>query len=131
MKTLIVEDDFTSRLLLQELLKGYGPSHIAITGQEAVTAAGLALAFGEPYDLICLDIMMPEMDGQEALKNIRAQEEAKGILSTHGSKIVMTTALGDMKNVNSAFSSLADGYLTKPINKTKLVEALKQLKLIP
>ena len=113
------------------MLKGYGPSHIAINGQEAVTAAGLALAFGEPYDLICLDIMMPEMDGQEALKNIRAQEEAKGILSTHGSKIVMTTALGDMKNVNNAFSSLADGYLTKPINKTKLVETLKQLNLIP
>jgi response regulator of citrate/malate metabolism len=38
MKTLIVEDDFTSRLLLQEFLKSYGPFHIAVNGKEAVEA---------------------------------------------------------------------------------------------
>ena len=64
MKTLIVEDDFTSRLYLQELLKGYGPTHIAVNGKEAIEATHLALEAGEPYNLICLDIMMPEMDGQ-------------------------------------------------------------------
>lgn len=131
MKTLIVDDDFTNRLLMQEFLKGYGPCHIAINGKEAVAAAALALDFKEPYHLICLDIMMPEMDGQAALKAIRALEESRGILSTHGSKIVMTTALGDMKNVTSAFSGLADDYLTKPINKAKLVEVLQRLKLVP
>ena len=78
MKTLIVEDDFTSRLLLQELLKGYGPAHVAVNGKEAVEAARMAMDAGEPYDLICLDIMMPEMDGHGALKEIRAQEEARG-----------------------------------------------------
>jgi two-component system chemotaxis response regulator CheY len=130
MKTLIVEDDFTSRLLLQQFLKDYGQSHIAINGKEAVAAAGMALEFATPYHLICMDVMMPEMDGQTALKNIRALEEAKGIFSTHGAKIIMTTALGDMKNVNTAFSNLADAYLTKPIDKTKLLETLRQLGLI-
>lgn len=130
MKTLVVEDDFTSRLLLQELLKGYGPCHVAVNGREAVEAAGAALETGEPYDLICLDIMMPEMDGQEALRRIREQEEARGILSTKGAKIVMTTALGDVKNVSAAYKSLCDGYLNKPIEKAKLLEELRKLKLI-
>jgi len=130
MKTLIVEDDFTSRLLLQELLKSYGPSHVPVNGREAVEAVRLALEAGEPYDLICLDIMMPEMDGQAALRNIRAQEEARGIISSHGAKIVMTTALGDLKNVSAAYSGLCDAYLTKPIQKAKLLEELRKLKLI-
>ena len=130
MKTLIVEDDFTSRLLLQELLKSYGPCHIAVNGKEAVEATADALE-DEPYDLICLDIMMPEMDGQEALRRIREQEGARGTLSSHGAKIVMTTALGDIKNVMAAYQSLCDGYLTKPIQKAKLLEELRKLELIP
>src|SRR5664279_3297425 len=114
MKTLIVEDDFTSRLYLQELLKGYGPTHIAVSGKEAIEATHLALEGGEPYNLICLDIMLPEMDGQHALKGIRALEEARGLLSTTGgAKIVMTTALNDMKNACGAFHSLCDAYLVK------------------
>jgi two-component system chemotaxis response regulator CheY len=129
MKTLIVEDDFTSRLLLQEILKSYGPSHIAVNGKEAVEAVRLALETGEPYGLICLDIMMPEMDGQQALKEIRALEEARGIFSSDGAKIVMTTALGDLANVLAAYRSLCDAYLTKPIQKAKLLEELNKLGL--
>ena len=131
MKTLIVEDDFTSRLLLQELLKSYGPLHVAVNGKEAVEAAIAAREAGEPYDLICLDIMMPEMDGQEALRRIREQEEARNTLSSNGAKIVMTTALDDIKNVSAAYQSLCDGYLTKPIQKAKLLEELRKLELIP
>ena len=130
MKTLIVEDDFTSRLLLQELLKSYGPSHIAVNGREAVEAVRVALAADDPYDLICLDIMMPEMDGQEALRQIRGEEESMGIVSSDGAKIVMTTALGDMKNITAAYLSLCDAYLTKPIEKAKLLEELGKLGLI-
>jgi len=130
MKTLIVEDDFTSRLLLQELLKSYGTSHIAVNGKEAVDAVRLALEAGEPYDLICLDIMMPEMSGQEALRNIREQEEARGILSWNGTKIVMITALDNPKSILDAFYSLCDAYLTKPIEKARLMEELRKLKLI-
>ena len=130
MKTLIVEDDFTSRLLLQEFLKGYGSSHVAVNGKEAVEAVRLALEAAEPYQLICLDIMMPEMDGQTALEQIRALEKARGIWSTQGAKIVMTTALNRLKDVNAAFGGLCDAYLVKPIDKTKLLETLRQMSLI-
>jgi two-component system chemotaxis response regulator CheY len=130
MKTLIVEDDFTSRLLLQELLKSYGPSHIAVNGEEAVEAVNTALEAGEHYDLICLDIMMPKMDGHEALRIFRDQEEARGIRSSEGAKILMTTALSDIQSVMEAYRNLCDGYLTKPIEKAKLLEELRNLKLI-
>ena len=130
MKTLIVEDDFTSRLVLQTFLKDYGPTHIAVNGKEAVEAVRAALEAGDPYNLICLDIMMPEMDGQEALKEIRGMEEAKGTISSMGAKIIMMTILGDMKNICNAYSSLCDAYLLKPIAQQKLLEELKKLGLI-
>ncbi len=130
MKTLIVEDDFTCRFLLQKLLGGYGTTHIAINGKEAVAAVHIALECGEPYDLICLDIMMPQMDGHAALQKIRQLEEDKGILSSEGVKIIMTTALGDLKNISNAFHGLCDAYLTKPIIKCDLLKSLQTLKLI-
>ena len=127
MKLLIVEDDFTSRLLLQELLKPYGLAHVAANGREAVEAVRMSLESQLPYDLICLDIMMPDMDGQEALREIRALEESKGISFNQGAKIVMISALTDMHSKISAFSGLCNGYLGKPIRKDKLLEELSSL----
>jgi two-component system, chemotaxis family, chemotaxis protein CheY len=130
MKTLIVEDDFTSRLLLREILKGYGPSQEAVNGREAVEAVRLALEANEPYDLICIDIMMPEMNGQQALEEIRLLEEARGIIFPNGAKILMTTALGDMKTMDKAYICLCDAYLVKPIDKAKLLKELRKLEII-
>jgi len=130
MKTLIVEDDFTSRLLLQELLKSYGPTHLAVNGREAVEAFRHALASNRPYTLICLDIMLPEMDGQTALREIRQLEEDNNIFSTEGAKVIMTTALGHPTDVIAAFSGLCDAYLVKPIDRAKLLEHLRTMQLI-
>jgi two-component system, chemotaxis family, chemotaxis protein CheY len=130
MKTLIVEDDATSRFLMQEFLKGFGPAHIAVEGQEALEAVSAALVIGHHYDLICLDIMMPGMDGQQVLRKIRKMEEERGIYSSDGAKIIMTTALENMQNKISAFSGLCDGYLVKPIDKAHLLNELRKLNLI-
>jgi len=129
MKILVVEDDFTSRLLLQEILKLYGCVDLAVDGQEAVAAVKEAIDNGEPYKLICLDIMMPAKDGQVTLQEIRAMEEAAGILSSDGVKIIMTTALGDPRNVMASYHSLCDAYIVKPIDKAKLSAELKRLGL--
>jgi two-component system, chemotaxis family, chemotaxis protein CheY len=130
MRTLIVEDDFTSRILLQSLLAPYGECHIAVNGSEAVAAFRAAREHGQAYDLVCMDIMMPEMDGQTAVRKIRALEEAAGTFSTHGVKIIMTTALDDVKSVMESFMALSDAYLFKPIEKEKLLAHLEELHLI-
>jgi len=128
-KTLIVDDDFTNRLLLQEILKVHGPVHVAVNGKEAVEAVAAARDNKEdPYDLICLDIMMPEMDGQEALKIIRADEDRAGVIEN--CKVIMTTALGDSKNVIQSFKKQCDGFIVKPVSKSKLLEQLQTLGLI-
>jgi two-component system, chemotaxis family, chemotaxis protein CheY len=130
MKTLIVEDDFTCRLLLQGFLSGFGECHIAVNGNEAVAAFGAAASRGDPYDLICMDIVMPEMNGKDALTKIRALEEERGISSSRGAKIIMTTSLTALKDVIGSFRALCDAYLTKPIDTAELLERLKSLKLI-
>ncbi len=129
MKTLIVDDDFTNRLLLQTFLGRYGECHIAVNGREALEAVQAARVSGHKYDLICLDIMMPEMDGQAALRAIREDEAHSGIFSK-GVKVIMTTALGEVKDVITAFRGLCDAYLVKPINTARLLEELKGLDLV-
>ena len=130
MKTLIVDDAFVCRLLLQELLKGYGPCHLAVNGKEAVEAVCMALEEDQPYDLICLDIMMPEMDGQQALKEIRGLEETTRVTSRKRARIVMTTADSDNACVLTAIQEDCDYFLIKPIRKEKLLETLRTMSLI-
>jgi two-component system, chemotaxis family, chemotaxis protein CheY len=130
MKTLIVEDDFTSRLFLQTFLSRYGETHIAVNGKEAMEAFRMATDSKSPYDLICMDIMMPQMDGKEAVKQVRAIEEARGVLSPCGAKIIMTTAVTDMKDVMQSFKELCDAYLFKPIDTSKLLGELKSFQLV-
>lgn len=130
MKSLIVDDDFFSRRVLQTVLSAYGESHVAIDGQEALFAFEQALAEEAPYNLICLDIMMPGMDGQEVLKKIREIEEQKGILGHDSVKIIMTTALDDSDSIIKAFREQCESYLIKPISKSKLAKILVDLELI-
>ena len=130
MKCLIVEDDFTACKLLQTYLSDYGDCFIAVNGDGAVEAFREALKQGQPYDLICLDIMMPEMDGHDALKAIRKIESQHGIGGLDGVKVVMTTALGDSKNVMGAFRTGCEAYIVKPVKKEKLLEEIEKLGLI-
>jgi len=130
MKTLIVEDDFTCRLVLQTFLSRYGECHVAVNGWEAVEAFRLALEDGQPYNLICMDVMMPEMDGREAVRHIRALEAAQRIPAASGVKIIMTTAVDDIKEVMRCFHELCDAYLVKPINHSELLERIRGYQLV-
>lgn len=130
MKSLVVEDEFTSRLILQNILKNYGEVHIAVDGEEATEAVHLALEENAPYDLITLDVMMPKMTGYEALKAIRLMEVNHGIVPANGAKIIMSTALSDGKTIMSSFKEQCDGYLVKPLDRAKLDKYLEDFKLI-
>ena len=127
MKFLIVEDDFAARKLLQTYLSVYGECAIAVNGREAIEAFSESLKEGQSYDLICLDVMMPEMDGYEALKAIRQIEKERGTNSGDGVKVIMTTALSDFENIASAFRSGCESYLVKPIRKDDLLDEMEKL----
>ena len=103
MKILLAEDDFVTRKFMVNFLSKYGECDVTVDGMEAVDAFMMALEDGEPYDLVCLDIMMPVMDGYQALVGIRNLEKERGISEDNAVKVIMTTALNEERNVNMAF----------------------------
>ena len=130
MKILIAEDDFASRKFMLRFLSKYGECDVTVDGMEAVDAFTMALDAEEGYDLVCLDIMMPELDGYQALKQIREYEKEKGISEEDGAKIIMTTALNEGRNVTKAFELGCVAYAGKPIDQEKFENVLRKLGLI-
>jgi two-component system, chemotaxis family, chemotaxis protein CheY len=130
LRMLLVEDDFGGRLVLQTFLSRYGHCEIAVNGRDAVEMFRLTAAHGERYDLICMDIMMPMVDGIEAVRQVRALEEADGILSTAGAKIIMTTAVDNIHDVGRSYTELCDAYLVKPIDLARLLLQMHEWKLV-
>jgi len=129
MKMLIVEDDRTSSLVLQHYLNSLGEVFTAENGLQAVEIFKEALEKGLYFDLICMDVMMPEMDGHAALDLIRAMEEKKSLPQKKRVKVIMTTALGDCENVMKAAKSHCSAYLLKPIKRQALMEKLHSIGL--
>ncbi len=130
MKTLIVEDDITCCALLQKILEIYGECHFTFDGREGLDTFFKAHDENNKYDLICLDIMMPVMDGHEVLREVRTWEKNKGINKNDRVKIIMTTALDDGVNISQSFEEQCDAYITKPIGKKKLLDEVLALGLI-
>ena len=130
MKVLIAEDDFASRKFMLRFFEKYGECDVTVDGKEAVEAYTMAVEMDEPYDLICLDIMMPEMDGHQALRRIRKIEEENNVPDDEKVKIVMTTALSETRHVTKAFENGCTAYAGKPINQEKLEAMLKKFDLI-
>jgi len=128
MKSLVAEDDATNRKLLQTFLSRYGECDIAIDGNEAVSAVLLALQNHHPYDLVCMDLRMPRMDGQEAIRVIRRQEATTQAGKT--AKIIVTTIHTDTESIATALLGRCDAYLVKPIDTAKLKKELSALGLI-
>jgi two-component system chemotaxis response regulator CheY len=103
---------------------------VTVDGEEVVEAFTMALESNEGYDLVCLDIMMPILDGYQALKKIREIEKEKGIPEEKMAKIIMTTALNEGKNVTKAFELGCTAYAGKPIDQKKFEKILMKLELI-
>ncbi len=79
MRILIAEDGFISRVLLAEILSPYADCDIATDGEEEIHAFELAWERGNPYDFICTDIVLPNLNGQQALERIREIETEMGL----------------------------------------------------
>ena len=129
MKILLADDNFVSRKLTALLLEQIGDCRHVSNGVEAYEAFVKAYEDKEPYDLVCLDIMMPNMDGQETLKKIRAWEEERDINIENGVKVIMITSLDDKGSILQAFKSGCESYIIKPVEKKKLLDAIHKLNL--
>ncbi|MCP5046200.1 MAG: response regulator [bacterium] len=127
---LIVEDDALVRSILLEILSPYGNCQVAKDGEEALNAFRKKLT-GQSipnYDLICMDIKMPNMDGIEALKKIRRLEKENGIYQKNETNVIMITGLRDPKTViESFYRSGATSYLIKPIKPNELERELTKM----
>ncbi len=130
MKCLIVEDDFISGKLLETYLADHAECFVACDGPEAVEAVVDALDFGQPFDLICLDVMMPGMSGHEVLTEVRRIEAERGIGGLDGVKVIMTTALDDSGNIMGSFREGCEAYVVKPVCKDKLLAEIEKLGLL-
>lgn len=130
MKILLAEDDFASRKFMDNHLSQYGECDVTVDGEEAVDAFLMALEDGEPYDLVCLDVMMPVLDGYQVLKAIRDIEQQRGIPREQRAKVIMTTALNEERNVKMAFELGCEAYSGKPIDVVKFDKVLEKLGLI-
>lgn len=127
MKILIAEDDRLSRTILQRFMSIYGESDLAVDGREALDLYMDSVKNGKNYDLMCLDIMMPKVDGLKVLKVIRAIEAQRGYRHL---PIIMMSALADVEYVDEAFELGCDAYASKPVDTEKVDEVLKNLGLV-
>jgi len=127
MRVLIAEDDMISRKIMLKMLETRGECDFAMNGIEAVDAVYLSMKEKRPYDLICLDIMLPKIDGLSVLKSIRDLERQMG---TETAIVIIITALETEKVVKEAFDIGANAYATKPIDKSKFLEVLSKFKMV-
>lgn len=119
MKILVAEDDFIARKVLCKFLQKYGTVTITENGKEALDLFRNGLQNGPLFNLVCLDIMMPKLNGHETLKAMR---EAEALVTPHAPHctIIMTTALDDSENILRSFDNQCNGYITKPYSFDKL-----------
>lgn len=132
MNILIVDDVLENRKLLGEILESFGECDLVENGQSALELfAGMLSEEGHSYDLVLLDIAMPVMDGQEALKSMRQIEADHVIPEEEQSVIIMVTAVDATNEVNEAFQEGGcTDYINKPISQGKLLSKLSEHKLI-
>jgi two-component system chemotaxis response regulator CheY len=109
----------------------HGECDIAADGAEALETFRRADEEGKRCEIVCPDVMMPAMNAQTVVKEIRRMEEAEWFRGPDGVKIIMTTALSDPKNILQTFKSQCEAHLVKPIAKKKILEQIRLLGLLP
>ena len=115
-RILYVDDDRANRVLVRKLLKASGLE--CLEAEDGLS--GVALAAAEKPDLILMDISMPGMDGYEATRRIKAQQDLKQI------PVIAVTAHALQGDRERALTAGCDGYITKPINIRGFVQELTQ-----
>jgi two-component system chemotaxis response regulator CheY len=132
LKCLIVDDDELGRELTIQYLEGIACCDTATNGREGLKLFVEALDSDSRYDLIMLDLIMPEMDGYEAGTLIRNLEKDRGMTSASGVNIIIISSVNTPKEIINAYmSAQSAAHLSKPVKPEKLLKTLATLGLIP
>ena len=127
MKILIVDDEFVSRKTLQKLMDSFGQCEVVENGGAAITAFEKARDDMVPFDLITLDISMPDMDGVEVLLRIRDIENKQKYTKLKRAKVMMVTASADKDTVARCVEAGCDNYVVKPLDRETIINKLQTL----
>ena len=119
MPVLIVDDNYTNRILLQEMITSWGlvPT-ITASGKEAIDCFNKAFGSGTPYRLILLDMQMPELDGFDVAKIIKDDPSGEDV------RIILLSSSGQRGDTDRCKEVGISGYLPKPIKQSDLFDAI-------
>jgi HD-like signal output (HDOD) protein len=126
MKVLIVDDQLASRKKVQKIFEGFCTADAVDCGRAALDACRKSWEDNAPYQLITLDISMPDMDGMEVLQIIREQESQRGISKEEQAKVLMITSSSDKDTVVTCIQAGCDDYLVKPLNRETISAKLEK-----
>lgn len=122
---LVAEDNEINALLMRSLLSRLGHKVVITTnGEEALESWLSAKSAGSPYDLVFMDIQMPQLNGIETTKRIRTVEAGQAGRRT---PILALTANTLVEDRYACFEAGMDGFLIKPLDRDKLAEAIAGL----
>lgn len=127
MRILIADDDFVNRRFLEKILGEYGEVVAVDNGMSAVDEASQALARGEAFNLVCLDIMMTKLDGYKTLEAIREAEKKFELEDDRRAKVIMISALDEVALDSFQVCSDYDKYICKPIVVDKFEKMLEKM----
>jgi len=126
-KILIVDDSISVRESFLDILSPLATCEVATNGQEAINLIKLTQGIGKDFDIVIMDIIMPEKDGLTAVKEIRDYESLMGWTGDEALTILITTTLKDASRVVVAQESCgADDYIAKPFTRETLLKALRR-----
>ena len=131
MRIMIVDDDLVSRTKMEAILKTFGTVETVGGGGVALEAFRKAWVAWQPFDLISLDISMPDMNGAEVLKQIRAVEKEKGIDEDKRVKVMMVTGTADRDTVTTCKQHGCNDYVVKPFTKEVVTAKLRSMGFAP
>ncbi len=129
MRILVVDDELVSRKKMMKIVNDFGQAEGVQNGEAAISAVKTALENWKLYNLITLDVSMPDISGTEVLSTIREMEDERGLDPEEKTKILMVTSHSDIETVKACVGK-CDGYVIKPFNKESLVEKMKKIGLL-
>ena len=127
MKTLIVDDELVSRTKLKLIMEDFGQCEAVEYGREAIAEYHHAHYIGKPFDLITLDINMPDPDGIMVLAEIRRAEEHLIAPGDDPATILMVTSYADKDRVVACVQAGCDDYIVKPFDDSLIRQKLNKL----